>query len=103
MRDQAIAIVEQRHIIRRHVKMPEANVELFFDIESDPLRDFDYLFGVLEVSSKGGQYHSFMAQSPEQEGEMWKEFVACVESHMDSPIYHYGWFEKEVVNRFAAK
>ena len=103
MRDQAIAIVEQRHIIRRHVKMPEANVELFFDIESDPLRDFDYLFGVLEVSSKGGQYHSFMAQSPEQEGEMWKEFVACVESHMDSPISHYGWFETEVVNRFAAK
>ncbi|MFA4845429.1 MAG: TM0106 family RecB-like putative nuclease, partial [Patescibacteria group bacterium] len=103
MRDQAIAVREQRHLIRRDVKMPEANVEIFFDIESDPLRDFDYLFGVLEVSSRGEQYHSFMAQSPAQEEQMWKEFVAFVEGHMDSPIYHYGWFEQEVVNRFKAK
>ena len=103
MRDQAIAISEHRHMIRGTAKLPESSVELFFDIESDPLRDFDYLFGVLEVTTQGEQYHSFFAQSPEQEGQMWAEFVHFIERHIDAPIYHYGWFEEEVVHRFAAK
>jgi uncharacterized protein len=58
---------------------------------------------VLTVSGKGEEYHSFFAASPEQEGQMWKEFVVFIESHMEAPIYHYGWFEREVVERFAAK
>lgn len=103
MRDQAVAIVEKRHLIRGAVDLPEAKTELFFDIESDPLRDFDYLFGVLEVNSRGQTYYPFFSQSPELECEMWKEFVAFIESRFDAPIYHFGWFESEVVNRFAAK
>ncbi|HAU66256.1 MAG: hypothetical protein UT30_C0003G0015 [Candidatus Uhrbacteria bacterium GW2011_GWF2_39_13] len=103
MRDQAIAIKENRYIIRGNVDLPESNIELYFDIESDPLRDFDYLFGILEVTPQGEQYHSFFAQTPEQEGQMWAEFVHFIERHIDAPIYHYGWFEEEVVHRFAAK
>lgn len=103
MRDQAIAITQNRHIIRRNVELPEADVELFFDIESDPLRDFDYLFGVLKVTSAGEEYVSFMASSPEKEGEMWREFVHFIERHIDAPMYHYGGFEEEVVRRFSAK
>lgn len=103
MRDQAIALTEHRHIIRGSASMPESRVDLFFDIESDPLRDFDYLFGVLKVTDKGEEYHSFFAQSPEQEAQMWKEFVSFIERHIDAPIYHYGWFEQEVVKRFADK
>ncbi len=103
MRDQAVAIVERRHLIRGSVEFPEADVELFFDIESDPLRDFDYLLGVLKVDKTGESYHPFFAQSPELEAQMWKEFVSFIESHIDAPIYHYGQFEAEVVHRFAAK
>lgn len=103
MRDQAIAIKEGRHIIRGSVDFPEANVELFFDIESDPLRDFDYLFGVLKVTRDGEEYHPFFAQAPEQEERMWTEFVRFIEGHLDAPIYHYGWFEKEVLQRFMAR
>lgn len=103
MRDQAIAIKENRHIIRHNVELPEAGVELFFDIESDPLRDFDYLFGILKVTSEGEEYISFFAESPDQEGKMWSEFVHFIERHIDTPIYHYGWFEEEVVRRFSAK
>ena len=103
MRDQAIAITENRHIIRHGVEMPESDVELFFDIESDPLRDFDYMFGVLKVEKGQEEYVQFFAESPEQEGAMWKDFVAFIEQHIDAPIYHYGWFEMEVVQRFGAK
>ncbi len=103
MRDQAIAIVENRHMIRSHISLPEASIELYFDIESDPLRDFDYLFGVLAVESGTQTYHSFFAESPDQEAVMWAEFVEFIERHLDAPIYHYGLFEQEVVQRFAMR
>jgi len=104
MRDQAIAIREGVYIRRGKIDLPESEIELFFDIESNPLRDFDYLFGVLVVDGKGQEtYHSFFAERPEDEPSMWKEFVSFIESHIDAPIYHYGWFEQEVVGRFGAK
>ncbi|MBI5369738.1 TM0106 family RecB-like putative nuclease [Candidatus Uhrbacteria bacterium] len=103
MRDQAVAIKEHRHIIRRAMAFPESPVELFFDIESDPLRDFDYLFGLLAVEGKKESYHPFFAASPAQEKDMWEEFVGFIERHTDAPIYHYGWFEKEVVWRFMSR
>lgn len=103
LRDQAIALRDQHHIVRAPARLPKASVEVYFDIESDPLRDFDYLFGVLEVENGKETYHPFMAKRPEDEGQAWAEFVAFVESHIDAPIYHYGWFERDVVARFAAK
>ncbi len=103
MRDQAIAIRDGRHIVRAAAEFPSSDIELYFDIESDPLRDFDYLFGVLVVEKGKERYHPLLARTPEEEGKMWNEFVAFVESHMDAPIYHYGRFEAEVVQRFAAK
>jgi uncharacterized protein len=103
LRDQALAIRDNHHIVLRSARFPEAAVELYFDIESDPLRDFDYLFGVMSVAKGKETYHPFLAKKPEDEGKAWAEFVGFVESHLDPPIYHDGWFEREVVNRFAAK
>ncbi len=103
LRDQAIAIRDHHHIVRRAVNFPAANIEIYFDIESDPLRDFDYLFGAIVVQNGKETYHPFLAEDPTKEGLMWAEFVGFIESHLDAPIYHYGWFETEVVNRFIAK
>ena len=103
MHDQAIAIKQHTHFIRESVDFPVSETELYFDIESDPLRDFDYLLGVLEVSNNSEQYHAFMAASPDQEAKMWLEFCDFIASNFESPIYHYGQFEQEVVNRFSAK
>ncbi|OGL94872.1 hypothetical protein A2348_05285 [Candidatus Uhrbacteria bacterium RIFOXYB12_FULL_58_10] len=103
LRDQAIAIRDNHHIVRGPARFPKAAIEVYFDIESDPLRDFDYLFGAMTVKNGKEAYHAFLAKKPEDEGKAWAEFVTFVESHLDAPIYHYGWFEREVVNRFAAK
>ncbi len=101
LRDQAIAIAEHRHIVRGRIVFPASDVELFFDIESDPLRDMDYLFGVLVVEHGTGTYHRFFAESSAREEAMWREFLACIERYPQAPIYHYGGFEQEVVRRFA--
>ena len=103
MHDQAVAIKKQIHFIRKPIDLPVSNIELYFDIESDPLRDFDYLFGVLKIENGRESYHPFMADSPAQESNMWLEFCDFIAQHMEAPIYHYGYFEQEVVRRFASR
>jgi len=103
LRDQAIALVKQQVIHRTPITFPSAKQEIYFDIESDPLRDFDYLFGTLVVEGKKAIYEDFFAERPEDEAMMWQSFVAFIESHLDAPIYHYGLFEQEVVHRFMAR
>lgn len=100
MRDQAVALQEGRHIIRAKVAIPESTVELFFDVESDPLRDLDYLFGVLVVENGQGTYHRFFADDSTQEKTMWNAFLGLITKYPEAPIYHYGGFEVEVVRRF---
>ncbi|MFH1405571.1 MAG: TM0106 family RecB-like putative nuclease [Patescibacteria group bacterium] len=103
LRDKALAIRDNKHIIRHKVDFPESDIELFFDIESDPLRDHDYLFGVLKVSQEGEEYFSFFSDSKADEEKMWKEFISFVESHMDAPMYHYGDFEWHVLEHFSKR
>ncbi len=103
MHEQALAIKKGNHLIKRSIDLPVSKIELYFDIESDPLRDFDYLLGVLKVENGQSSYHPFMAESPAQESATWIEFCDFIAQHMEAPIYHYGFFEQEVVRRFAAR
>jgi len=100
---QARAIRDGKHIVLKRLELPETEIELYLDIESDPLRDLDYLFGILEVNEGKETYHSFFAENADEQGKMWAEFCVFVESHMDAPMYHYGWYELEVVRRFEAR
>lgn len=104
LRDQAVALAEHRHILRSAPELPEpARCELFFDIESDPLRDFDYLFGILVVENGRETYYPFMAGYPTEEEQNWCAFTEFLQGYIDAPMYHFGWFEVEVVRRFSAK
>lgn len=103
MHDQALAIKRKSHLIRKPVVFLNDSIELYFDIESDPLRDFDYLFGVLVVENGEETYHPFIAESPTQESAMWLAFCDFIVRYIDAPIYHYGNFEREVIHRFSAK
>jgi len=103
LRDHAVALRNQTHAVRGRADFPASRVELFFDIESDPLRDFDYLFGVLKVEQGKEEYISFLADYPDREGENWRAFAEFIESHHDAIIYHFGWYEQEVCRRLAAK
>jgi uncharacterized protein len=104
MKKQAQSIEGGQHEVLETVDLPEPDgPELHFDIESDPLRDFDYLFGVLVVEDGKRAYHSFLAEKPGDEEKMWNEFLDFIEQYPDAPIYHYGYFEENVINRFASR
>lgn len=108
---QAIALKERVHDVVERMEFPESNVELFFDIEGDPVRALDYLFGVLKVvynedGTREETYHAFTAESEAQEREAWEEFVAFLHEHRHAPVYHYGWHEISVcaklIDRYGA-
>jgi uncharacterized protein len=103
LQQQAIALKENRIIV---ITEPEFAAEpegaLVIDIESDPLRDADYLFGVLEIDSHGGsKYHAFFADTEADLEANWKQFVEFLEHRAHKTIYHYGWYEVDVFRRLA--
>ena len=104
LQQQAIAIVEKKVIRMGEADFPEENgVALVIDIESDPLRDLHYLFGVLVVDGEDKQYHAFLAKDPESEKEAWEEFIEFLSGYLGSNIYHYGWYELDVFRKMTEK
>lgn len=100
---QAKALVSGTHDVVGVIQVPQVDTEYYFDIEADPLRDVEYLFGVLEVEGGVETYHAHVARNPSEEGEAWKAFLEHMGRVPDAPIIHYGWYEVEVVRRLGQK
>ena len=94
LQKQALAMVEKRAILKpsqKYLPLPQASVELYFDIEAEPERNLDYLLGVIVVDRHQGteQFHGFLAQNPEEEAEIWQAFLELVRQYPHAPIYHF--------------
>ncbi|MDI6451760.1 TM0106 family RecB-like putative nuclease [Anaerobaca lacustris] len=81
------------------VDLPPANTELFFDIETDPMRNICYLHGFVERKNSGDpaeRYHSFLATSPtpEEEERAFAEAWAYIRSRRPCTIYYYSKYER---------
>ena len=96
---QALAIREQKIYLQELPELPRQPVELFLDIEGIPDQQFYYLIGLL-VSEKGNAtYHPFWADTPDDEAQIWGEFLEKVNQYPDAPIYHYGSFEPRTLTK----
>ncbi|MBI2484541.1 TM0106 family RecB-like putative nuclease [Candidatus Uhrbacteria bacterium] len=98
LHQQAQALVSGRHILLATPELTPGERVIYFDIESDPLRDVEFLFGVLDPD---GAYHGFLARKPAAEEEAWNAFVEFTRQYPRVPIYHYGWYESDTVRRMA--
>ncbi len=91
-------------------KLPESSLNLYFDIEGDPLLQVQYLWGFWVVGDPEGKYAKighvhkpeegkyflyFLAEQPEDERQMWKEFLKWLELLPDEDItvWHYHHYE----------
>jgi predicted RecB family nuclease len=105
LRRQAIALRDGKTITIQKPSFPAAP-EYYFDIEGDPLRNIHYLFGLLCVKGARakGTYDYVLADRPEGEKDAWLGFLELVKKiPASTPIYHYGTYEKTVVDLFAKK
>jgi predicted RecB family nuclease len=90
---------DARPYLAQPVKFPESNCELFFDIETDPLRDFCYLHGFVQRHNKdeGTQsYVPFFAESPtnDEEKRVFSDALTYVQSRRPCTIYYFSKYER---------
>jgi predicted RecB family nuclease len=105
LNNQAKALINNEPNILRKNNFPKVKTEVYFDIESDPTRDIDYLLGFLIKDTVSGkiEYKYFFADSKNEEPEIWKKFLDFLASLDDFVIYHYAFYERQVFDRLALR
>jgi len=105
---QAQSVIQKRPLILTNHRQREeitftAPIELYFDIEAQPDLELDYLLGVLVVNRQDNtqQFHSFLAETPEAEELVWRQFLDLVWQYPEAPIYHFCVYEFDTVKRLA--
>lgn len=103
--NQAKVLMTGQPTITRKPEFPEVKTEIYLDIESDPLRDIDYLLGVLirDVATGNTEYKPFLAKDKDGEGAMWQKFLDFLASLDDFVIYHYAYYERQVFDRLMVR
>ncbi len=100
---KALAIREKKiHI----VGSPEMTIEgtpVYMDVEGLPDRDFYYLIGVRIKASDSVVQHSLWADSPSDEGRIWREFLAKLVEVENPVLIHYGSFETVFLKRMSQR
>jgi len=84
-----------------HREIPTAGIELYFDIEAEPDMNLAYLLGVLAVDRAAGQhqFHALLAETPEEEGQVWQKFLDLVGRYPHAPIFHFCPYEATTIKR----
>ncbi|MDR9405520.1 MAG: TM0106 family RecB-like putative nuclease, partial [Halothece sp. Uz-M2-17] len=109
LKKQAIATFYQKPLLKSVSPasvletIPSATREIYFDIEAEPERNLDYLLGVLIVDyqDQTETFYPLIAENPEQEEEIWQQFLELVFLDPHAPIFHYSKYEAETIRRLA--
>ena len=96
---QALAIRTEKIYIQELPELSKYEVELFLDIEGIPDQDFYYLFGLLVIKGDKQFFHSFWANSINDEQQIWNYFIDKVNEYPDAPIYHYGAYDSRAITK----
>ena len=85
--------------LKEPIDLPHSELELFFDIETDPMRDICYLHGFVERN--GGEnsterYVSFLAEKPTPDAEerAFAQAWEYVQANRPCVIYYYSPYER---------
>ena len=100
---QALAIRTGKVHVEHLPELPRAPVELFLDFEGVPDRDCHYLAGLLVCRDGEADYESFWADDDAGEAAMWASLIERLAVFPDSPVYHYGSYEKKAFATLAKR
>ena len=90
------------------LSLPTSNIELFFDVETDPMRDICYLHGFIMRKNQDNnteKYFSFFAPQPTPEAEE-KAFTQAwehIQSLRPCLIYYYSKYERTIWRKLQKK
>jgi uncharacterized protein len=96
--------------LTRAFTWPRTEVELFFDIETDPMRDLCYLHGfvIREPGADGMPRERFegifaAAATPQAERDAFAQAMAVFRRHPAALVIHYSKYERTEYRKLAAK
>lgn len=97
-----------RPLLRSHLKVPDYELELFFDIEVDPMRDICYLHGFVErhnLDNSTEKFVSFFADEPSEESEKtaFAEAWHYMRENQPCTIYYYSKYERTIYRKLQVK
>jgi predicted RecB family nuclease len=96
---KALAIREKKIYVTPADKPQMGRVQIFFDIEGIPDKDFYYLIGAKVIDGTNKTTHSFWADSAGDEEKIWKQFLSMIAAFDSFSLLHFGGYESEFVAR----
>ncbi|MDJ0661912.1 MAG: TM0106 family RecB-like putative nuclease [Crocosphaera sp.] len=107
LQQQARSLIDNHAIARAQSQynlseiLSSRTIELYFDIEAEPERNLDYLLGVIVLDrlTQTQIFYPFLAETPEEEGVIWQQFLELVNTYDQAPIFHFSDYEKDTIKR----
>jgi len=96
---QALAIRDKKIYVYGTPHLPDAATRIYVDIEGDPDRQFIYLLGLIVERNGVEERHSFWADSPSEESQLFQHFLDVVGPLDDFCLYAYGNYEAAFLRR----
>src|SRR5262249_51193711 len=87
---QALAVRDKRVYVFGTPPLPASPVRVYLDVEGNPDEGFDYLVGLIVVAGDQEERLSFWADSRDQEGQIFEQFLAAVDRYDDFLVFCYG-------------
>lgn len=100
---RALAIRENKIHIYEVPTLPTSNCRIYFDIEGDPERDFNYLIGMIAEENGIEQRHSFWANNGNEEELIANHFLATLKNYSNPSLFHYGSYETKFLKKIRSK
>jgi predicted RecB family nuclease len=98
---------EAKPYLKSAVRFPDADRELFYDVETDPFEDICYLHGFVERECETGKerYIAFMADSAtlDAEEKAFREAWQWITESLPCPLYIYSKYERTTLRKLASK
>lgn len=94
--------------LKAPVTLPTSEVEFFFDIEVDPLRDLTYLHGIVERRGGDSANERFIAfftedETPEAERDAFARSFAHLNSVPTATIWYFSKYERTLYRKLQAR
>lgn len=96
---KALAIREKKIHIVGNPKLKIEGTPVYLDVEGLPDRDFYYLIGLRIGNGDSAVQHSLWADTVADEGKIWREFLAILETLEKPVLIHYGSYETTFLKR----
>jgi predicted RecB family nuclease len=96
---KALAIREKKIHIVGNPELKIAGTPVYLDVEGLPDHDLYYLIGLRIGNRESAVQHSLWADTVEDEGKIWREFLAILETVEKPVLIHYGSYETTFLKR----